>query len=755
MQLIHCHIENFGCLSQFDMDFSGGLHVIQKENGWGKSTLVAFLRIMFYGMHYEKVRDQSKKERERYRPWQGGVYGGSIVFSVGNRVYRLERSFGLKEKEDKMVLWDEQSGMKCFDYTKDIGKEIFGLDAEAYMRSILFGQADCKTYYTDQMHAKIGNIGEQTGDMEAYAQADKILAQEENRLSPQRKNGILSQMICRLQELQSQQAEKKEFENQVLSIQKQIYERDYKEKQLNAKLQSIHQILRKQEQMQIKQNLFSIYQDLLQEQAMKEEQLEETEEYFENGIPELEEVFSVITQLRQLQVNQKALEQILMTEQEQQQISIIEKWGELPNVEDLLQCKQCLSKNNGNPSQAEAECNTMPQIESIPLSHMPFVWFGICAIVLGSIASFWKIIVGICIFFIGMGSLFLAEKNRRKALEQTVEENAMESQENVEASEIDEETIYQYVQQFPIDQVTDLHIWVDTLMLITASAPSLQERWKQKEQLLEQMQMQERSIETFFIKYTIPKEEDAAQQLQSIASRLEAYQKQRTEYDQLQQKLKEMEERYPELLEWKYKHMDLDADTSTGELQGQYDQVYQEIEDIRKERIEVELALERAKADLQEKEKMLQEIPVLQEKIKKNKERYHIVVKTRECLQEARENFVNLYRNPITKNMKKYCEAFFQESMQIHVDQEGAVGVVAHGMIRSSETFSFGMQDLFGICLRFSILDVMFPDEKPYLLLDDPFVNLDQEKIEKAKSMLEMLSQQYQIIYFTCHESRV
>ena len=36
MKLISCHIENFGKLSNVDLDFDTGLNDICKDNGWGK-----------------------------------------------------------------------------------------------------------------------------------------------------------------------------------------------------------------------------------------------------------------------------------------------------------------------------------------------------------------------------------------------------------------------------------------------------------------------------------------------------------------------------------------------------------------------------------------------------------------------------------------------------------------------------------------------------------------------------------------------
>ena len=50
MKLVSCYIENFGGLHRFSYDFKDGLNVISEDNGWGKSTLAAFLKAMFYGL---------------------------------------------------------------------------------------------------------------------------------------------------------------------------------------------------------------------------------------------------------------------------------------------------------------------------------------------------------------------------------------------------------------------------------------------------------------------------------------------------------------------------------------------------------------------------------------------------------------------------------------------------------------------------------------------------------------------------------
>ena len=55
MRLISLHVESFGRLSDYTLNMEPGLNVILRENGWGKSTLAAFIRVMFYSFTGEGI----------------------------------------------------------------------------------------------------------------------------------------------------------------------------------------------------------------------------------------------------------------------------------------------------------------------------------------------------------------------------------------------------------------------------------------------------------------------------------------------------------------------------------------------------------------------------------------------------------------------------------------------------------------------------------------------------------------------------
>ena len=58
------------------------------------------------------------------------------------------------------------------------------------------------------------------------------------------------------------------------------------------------------------------------------------------------------------------------------------------------------------------------------------------------------------------------------------------------------------------------------------------------------------------------------------------------------------------------------------------------------------------------------------------------------------------------------------------------------------------------LCMRLSLVDALFGDEKPFFILDDPFVNLDDEHTKRALEMLDKIAEDHQVVYLVCNTSR-
>ena len=142
MRLLACQVENFGRLHRAEFDFSKNPTVLFARNGYGKSTLAAFLKCMFYGMPDSRMKTASGNVRLKYKPWQGGVYGGSLTFEKGGKLYLVRRVFGDGYKGDDCKIYDASTHLLTSDFSgaESLGHALFGVDGAAYEKLAYFPQ---------------------------------------------------------------------------------------------------------------------------------------------------------------------------------------------------------------------------------------------------------------------------------------------------------------------------------------------------------------------------------------------------------------------------------------------------------------------------------------------------------------------------------------------------------------------------------------------------------------------------------------
>lgn len=191
MILKRCHIENFGTLSGFDCEFTPGLTVLLRENGFGKSTLAAFIKAMFYGLQKDG-NSLEKNERKRFDPWQGGKFGGFLEFSANGTDYRVTRFFGKTAAKDSFSLWNLTKGSPSTDFSEQLGESLFHLDAKSFARSTYLSQfSDSGPTATTSIQAKLTDLVEDTSDLLNFDTAMKALKDARKKLGVSQKAGSL------------------------------------------------------------------------------------------------------------------------------------------------------------------------------------------------------------------------------------------------------------------------------------------------------------------------------------------------------------------------------------------------------------------------------------------------------------------------------------------------------------------------------------------------------------------------------------
>ena len=750
MKLISCHIENFGKLCNQDFRFLDGQNIWKEENGWGKSTLATFLKVMFYGFENERKRTTLEKEREKYRPWQGGVYGGNIVFQTGKKTYRMERTFGEKEKEDRFWLYDEVTGLESEDYTEEIGRELFGIDSFSFQRSIYIVQNQCKTETTDAIHAKLGNPMENTWDLEHYTRAQKILAKEIHKLEPNRKNGELARIELEMEQLSYGILQLKKRLEQEEILGKRLEE---KEKQLEF-LQKTQEHLKKElyekKNQESNRALREHYRELCKKYEEKEEKLEELEGYFINGIPREEEVQEALELAKEEFRNQVIIDQVSLSNEEEETLQWIRKYwnNTYPAEEDLVKCRQWIEKEKEEREERNSDPSPSKEKKKIGILSeeecKQVLRIGILCIGIGILLFLVTRLGGVVLVGIGVLCLILGIRRREKEeLEDSSEEKEEQSTEmysgKIEA--------FLSAYQVPTEKEWSAHLEKIESMILLAKEG--QRKKKVLESTLETLYATTRKIENFFEKYGMHKMENTSIQLQEMLVKLENYRLAETDFSEAEKEKEMFAAEYPVVF---IPSVEEEKTSTEWEMKWQENAAAIELLSISvQEDIEQLEAMEEQKRQIEEYEKRLEYLK--SEKQQKEK-KLSIWRQTSEYLQKAKESFATKYRTPMEKGAEKYVGYLTDENISFHIDSNLELKKREKGALRNLSYYSQGWQDLFGICMRLALADAMYPSEKPFLILDDPFVNMDEEKTKGGMRLLEKTAKEYQILYFTCHESR-
>ena len=193
--------------------------------------------------------------------------------------------------------------------------------------------------------------------------------------------------------------------------------------------------------------------------------------------------------------------------------------------------------------------------------------------------------------------------------------------------------------------------------------------------------------------------------------------------------------------------------TNKEEIEQNLNTLNKEINTLNDEKNYIQNHIENLEATLDTFE-LENEIDEIASKIEEMQENLDILEKTKKYLNTAKEQFSSHYLKGMQDSFIKNLEIINGSKIEVNLDVNLNAEVNENGSNKKIDFLSTGYKDLIYICMRLSLIDSLFEEEKPFIVLDDPFVNLDEEKIENAMKLIKAKAEEYQIIYFVCHESR-
>ena len=247
MKIKSIYISAFGGIKDRRIDFTDGFNVVYGENEMGKTTIMSFIKMMFYGSG-RAANQLSKNPRRRYAPWDGSQPAGSIEFSHQGRNYRLEKEFRSSNSTDRTTLCDLDFGTRQA-VGSDVGSSIFGLSAGAFERSVFIGQpgfGEKDAAAEGEINRRLSNIALTGEDSTSFEEVNGRL--QKARLALMSKSGkageydknlkLLKEVREKISLLKGALAECDLKKTQVETLLKQLEEWENEAKRLREKLES-------------------------------------------------------------------------------------------------------------------------------------------------------------------------------------------------------------------------------------------------------------------------------------------------------------------------------------------------------------------------------------------------------------------------------------------------------------------------------------------------------------------------------------
>ena len=783
MKILGCHISGFGCYQDASFTFEDGLNTVLRENGTGKSTLQAFLRVMLYGFKNE-TKKTKEREREIRRPWRGTAYGGTLDVEASGKTYRIERAFGSKASEDRLLVFDLVTRNLTGELTETPGKALFGVDSDTFERTAFVSEETIQTYVTDGVHAKLGNLSEDPADVNRYEGAMKLLADFLNRNSEARSTGALYQLNDTVARAEQETAS-------IGSVEKTLAEN---ERVLSEIRKEEEKLGKEADELAEKQKKLSAYQSLSAERAAYEGLKKAAEERDKEAnaarsamsgeVPSGAELKTADDWLQEAGTAGKLAENERLSEADEQLFAAYEEEfrngeadpeeadqlldiaGRLQQSRVELRAKRNEREREKETGEAEAAAVRKTAVRSFFFAAPSLAAFIILlAVTLSGVlpgAAVWPYVLMGALLLLAAGLIAFGavslKKSKQKA-DRTVSAY-MEGGEALQKSEADlqqaEEKLRSYLASF--GRVSPADGAGKEIMEILKDQnvyQKLQEKKKRFENFEKMRTDAERSLDAFLTRFSAQEDgnRDRETRLRELSEKVLRLKTSGEEVLRAKQALQRFEFEHDVAA---MQSIERPEGTETlEELAEMQQENRKRSEELRTLSGKYEQENERLKERLSDLEDEAGRLVGLRAERTNLREKVRIMEKTKTLLTEAKRSLSEKYADPVQKSFEEYAKTILDGTgLKFDLDADGHAVIEDRGLIRSADLFSSGYQTLTYFCLRLALVDAMYKNERPVLFLDDPFAELDEPKLKKAKELLSAAAERYQILYFTCHPSR-
>lgn len=802
MRIIECNIDKFGVICNKKFTFSPNLNCIINENGTGKTTLCAFIKAMLYGIGDTKKTSLDENDRKRYLPWGIGTAQGSLTFSVGTRTYRVERTFGAKASEDTFALYDLKSGQISTDYTENLGCELFGIDRDGYEQTVYLSErALAPTGENKSVSAKLSDLVGADGDIGVMDDAMKILENQRKFLQKKGNVGAISDQRRALFEKDDEISALSQKEEEAARAEARLAE-------IAAELDSLKTERDRLVSLQAENAKRELYvgfeekcKQLLSEIEKEVSEKDAIIHKLGGEIPEREYIDALRLNYIEAQRLLSAMHEDTDPCDDYRELSLLfasdTSGTDIAELSDALaDCKK-LSRMKESEEYAEVratfskrvpskkECDeaiarltaVSPRGRSVGIICIILALITLPSLLLGALLAplFFAVTAAsmIAVFIIISSGVFKQKKTSGEATMLAEELLYSVSEKRVGRSEL-------------LSEIVQLRSLLDKAENLTDS----------------RLEKSERRLSEIIYKYG-RRDGDAIQSAEALISeyeryrilklregvRLEGAQKSKARADELLSEVRSafsrlgiefsgsfseiysLLDRYRELsgsiIAKREQYTRYKTETKlegVGELEASPGEDISErisaldskSRELNAESGILNMRLRELNRQLAERASLLSEREAISDRLSRYEENLAVIVKTKELLTKAKDNIQSKYLGATEGAFTKYVEKISGVTGdEYRLDTDFNVTKSEGGISRPSAAYSRGTRELYNLAARLALIDSLYEGESPFIVLDDPFAYLDDEKMRGAAEVVKAISADRQIIYLTCVQSRL
>ena len=179
MKIQNIKINNYGNLKQKEINLQSNINIIYGKNETGKSTLLNYIKNIFYGISKNK-NGKELSDYEKYLPWTGEEFSGKIKYELNNKnIFEIYRDFHKKNP----VIFNQnlEDISQEFKIDKKDGNQFFyeqtGIDEKTYTSTIMSLQQEVilDNQSQNNLIQKLANLAGTGDDKVSYQKAiDRI-----------------------------------------------------------------------------------------------------------------------------------------------------------------------------------------------------------------------------------------------------------------------------------------------------------------------------------------------------------------------------------------------------------------------------------------------------------------------------------------------------------------------------------------------------------------------------------------------------